>query len=91
MSPRKTSRKYQHRMGGVQEADLLALACSQPLKGHRRWSLHLLASAMIRLEYIEDVSHATVRHVMQDNDSGTVEINIRLADYEKFENICQEI
>jgi transposase len=68
LSPRKTRRKYQHLMDGVQEAHLLALACSQPPKGHRRWSLRLLASEMIRLEYIEDVSHATVRHVMQANE-----------------------
>ena len=68
LSPRKTRRKYQHLLDGVQEAHLLALACSQPPKGHRRWSLRLLASEMIRLEYIEDVSHTTVYHVMQDNE-----------------------
>jgi transposase len=68
LSSRKTRRKYQHLMDGVQEAHLLALACSQPPKGHRRWSLRLLASEMIRLEHIEDVSHTTVHHVMQDNE-----------------------
>jgi transposase len=68
LSSRKTRRKYQHLMDGVQEAYLLALACSQPPKGHRRWSLRLLASEMIRLEYIEDVSHTTVCNVMQDNE-----------------------
>jgi len=55
-------------MDGIQEAYLLALACSQPPKGHQRWSLRLLASEMVRLEYIEEVSHVTVRHVMQDNE-----------------------
>jgi hypothetical protein len=68
LSPHKTSRKYQHLMDGVQETHLLALACSQPPQGHRRWSLRLLASEMIRFEYIEDVSHTTVYHVMQDNE-----------------------
>jgi transposase len=68
LSPRKTRRKYRHLMDGIQEAHLLALACSQPPKGHRRWSLRLLASEMVRLEYIEEVSHATVGHVMQDNE-----------------------
>ena len=38
LSPRKTRRKYRHLMDGIQEAHLLALACSQPPKGHRRWS-----------------------------------------------------
>ena len=64
---RKTRRKYQHLMDGVQEAHLLALACGQPPKGHRRWSLRLLASEMVRLEYIEEVSHVTVGNVMHDN------------------------
>ena len=66
--PRKTRRKYQHLMDGNQEAHLLALACSQPPAGHRRWSLRLLASEMVRLEYIAEVSHVTVRHVMQANE-----------------------
>jgi len=68
LNPRKISRKYQHLMDGIQEAHLLALACSQPPRGHRRWSLRLLASEMIRMEYIEEVSHATVRRVMQENE-----------------------
>jgi hypothetical protein len=68
LSARKTRRTYQHLMDGVQEAHLLALACSQPPKGHRRWSVRLLASEMIRLEYIEEVSHMTIHHVMQENE-----------------------
>jgi hypothetical protein len=68
LSPRKTSRKYQRLMDGVQEAHLLALACSQPPKGHRRWGLRLLASEMVRLAYIEEVSHTTVHHVMRENE-----------------------
>jgi transposase len=66
--PHRTSRKYEHLMDGTQEAHLVALACSQPPKGHRRWSLRLLASEMVRLEYIPEVSHATVRTVMQENE-----------------------
>jgi hypothetical protein len=68
LSPRKTRRKYQHLMDGIQEAYLLALACSQPPQGHRRWSLRLLASEMVRLEYMEEVSHVTIQHVMQNNE-----------------------
>ena len=66
--PRQTRRKYQHLMDGIQEAHLLALACSQPPEGYRRWSLRLLASEMVRLEYIAGVSHTTVRNVMQANE-----------------------
>jgi transposase len=66
--PHRTSRKYAHLMNGNQEAYLIALACSQPPKGHRRWSLRLLASEMVRLEYIGEVSHTTVGNVMQANE-----------------------
>jgi len=66
--PRKTRRKYQHLMDGHQEAHLVALACSQPPKGYQRWSLRLLASEMVRLEYIAEVSHATIGNVMQANE-----------------------
>lgn len=55
-------------MDGTQEAHLLVLACSQPPNGYRRWNLRLLASEMIRLEYIPDVSHATVCNVKQENE-----------------------
>ena len=68
VSPRRTRRKYEHLMDGIQEAHLVALSCRQPPKGHRRWSLRLLASEMIRLEYMERVSHTTIQHVMQDNE-----------------------
>ncbi len=66
--PHRTRRKYQHLMDGHQEAHLVALACSQPPKGYRRWSLRLLASEMIRLEHIAEVSHVTIRNVMQANE-----------------------
>jgi len=68
LNPRPTSRKYTALLDGAQEAHLVALACSQPPAGHRRWTLRMLASQMIRLEYVETLSHETVRQVMQDNE-----------------------
>ncbi|MEW5871393.1 MAG: IS630 family transposase, partial [Chloroflexota bacterium] len=68
LQPRQTSRKYEHLLDGAQEAHLVALACSEPLVGRRRWSLRLLASQMIRLEYADNISHETVRQVMQENE-----------------------
>jgi len=66
--PRKTRRKYPHLMDGHQEAHLVALACSQTPKGYRRWSLRLLASEMVRLDHIAEVSHTTIGNVMQANE-----------------------
>lgn len=50
---------------GVQEAHLIALACSNPPEGYARWTLRLLADQFVRLEYIDSVSHETVRQVLK--------------------------
>lgn len=68
LSPRRTRRKYQNLLDGDQEAHLIALACSRPPTGHRRWSLRLLASEMVKMEYLAEVSHETIRSVMDDNE-----------------------
>jgi transposase len=63
-----TTRKYQHLLDGAQEAHLIALACGQPPTGYRRWSLRLLASEMVKLDYIEELSYGTVRNMMESNE-----------------------
>lgn len=68
LRPRRSRRRYQNLMDGVQEAYLIALACRQAPAGYRRWSLRLLASEMIRLDYLAEVSYETVRQVMQANE-----------------------
>jgi transposase len=68
LSPRQTRRKYAYLLDGKQEAYLIALACGQPPAGYKRWSLRLLAQQMVKLEYVEDVSHETVRQVMDRNE-----------------------
>jgi hypothetical protein len=55
-------------LDGVQEAYLIALACSAPPQGYRRWSLRLLAEKMIQMEYANELSHETVRQVLTDNE-----------------------
>jgi len=50
---------------GDEEAHLVALACSAPPDGHERWTLRLLAERMVELEYIESLSHETVRQVLK--------------------------
>jgi hypothetical protein len=68
LHPRRTSRRYENLLDGVQEAHLIALACGKPPAGYRQWSLRLLAQHMVKLEYIEEVSHETVRQVMKENE-----------------------
>ena len=54
---------------GVAEAHLVALTCSEPPEGHGRWTLRLLATRMVALEYSEAVSHETVRSVLKKTNS----------------------
>jgi hypothetical protein len=56
-------------LDGVAEAHLVALTCSEPPEGHRRWTLRLLANRMVALERVEAVSHETVRGVLKKTNS----------------------
>jgi transposase len=48
------------KLTGEIEAQLTLLACSEPPKGHTRWSLRLLAGRLVELECLDEVSHVTV-------------------------------
>jgi transposase len=62
---RPTSRVYETKSDGDIEAKLVALCCSEPPKGFAKWSLRLLADKMVELEYVESISHVTVRSVLK--------------------------
>jgi hypothetical protein len=47
------------------EAHLVALSCSDPPEGFARWSLRLLADRVVELDYIDSVSHETIRRVLK--------------------------
>jgi hypothetical protein len=47
------------------EAHLIAISCSKAPQGYARWSLRMLADKMVELEYVESVSHETVRQVLK--------------------------
>jgi transposase len=58
-------RVYRRRLDGEQEAHLVALACSAPPTGRKRWTLRLLAQRAVELALVEEVSYETVRRVMK--------------------------
>lgn len=58
---------------GEQEAHLVALSCRQPPAGHKRWTMRLLAEKMVELEYIEAISHETVRQVLKKRTQALAE------------------
>jgi transposase len=64
---RRPRREYRGRLDGEQEAHLVALACTPPPLGRRRWTLRLLADKLVELRYIDGVSHETVRQVLKKN------------------------
>lgn len=53
------------KMTGEQEAYLLALTCSESPKGYSGWSLRLLADKMVELNYLDSVSHETIRKTLK--------------------------
>jgi len=50
---------------GRVESQLIALRCGEVPKGHSGWSLRLLADKMVELEYVESISHETVRQIFK--------------------------
>ena len=69
LSGRKGSRIYEKKADGDFEAHLVALSCSKPPEGFARWTLRLLADKVIELNYIDSVSHETVRRVLKKMNS----------------------
>lgn len=61
----KSRRQYQRKLDGQGEAHLIALACSEPPQGQKRWTLRLLADRMVALQYVECVSYQTVRRTLK--------------------------
>lgn len=65
LNGRKGIRVYEKKANGDFEAHLVALSCTKPPEGFARWSLRLLADKVVELEYIDSVSHETVRRVLK--------------------------
>jgi len=65
----KGSRIYEKKADGDFEAHLVALSCSEPPEGFTRWSLRLLADKVVELDYIDSISHETIRRVLKKTKS----------------------
>ena len=57
----------ERKLSGKEEALLVATACSKPPAGRARWTLELLAGAMVKLTEHEDLSRETVRRRLAEN------------------------
>ena len=72
LPPRPSTRRYARLLDGEQEARLIALACSAPPEGKRRWNLRLLADRLVELEVVETVSYETVRQTLKKTSSSRI-------------------
>lgn len=69
LNGKKGSRIYAKKADGDFEAHLVAVSCSDPPAGFARWSLRLLADKMVELNYIDRISHETIRRVLKKTRS----------------------
>jgi transposase len=58
----------ERKLSGKEEALLIATACSSPPEGRARWTLDLLAGAMVRLTEHDSISRDTVRRRLAENE-----------------------
>jgi transposase len=58
----------ERKLSGREEALLVATACSSPPAGRARWTLELLAGAMVKLTEHGSLSRETVRRRLAEND-----------------------
>lgn len=63
-------------LDGDGEARLIALPCSEPPDGRDRWTLKLLAEALIRLEVVDSISDQTVRRTLKKTNCGPIFSNV---------------
>jgi transposase len=62
-------REYRRKLDGEQEARLIALACSEPPTGRKRWTLRMLADRLVALEVVDSISYETVRQTFKQTNS----------------------
>jgi transposase len=63
-----TGRPYR-KLDGRQEAELVALACSEPPAGHARWTMTLLAGRLVELAVVDAIDPSTVWRTLQKTNS----------------------
>jgi transposase len=64
----RPGRGGERKLDAQQEAMLVALACSKPPTGRRRWTLQLLADELVVLANLGSLSYETVRRRLEENE-----------------------
>ncbi len=69
----KQKNRKSRKLDGEQEAYLIALSCSEPPEGRARWTLRLLAGRLVELDYVEGISHETIRQILKKRNKALAE------------------
>ncbi len=73
---RKRSRERTTVLDGEGEAQLIAIACSDPPAGRARWTQHMLCDELKRRRIVRSISHETVRKVLKKRDQAVATGNV---------------
>ena len=53
------------KIDGKAEAQIIALACSEPPKGYSKWTVRLLRDKAVELHFVDGVSHMTIQRLLK--------------------------
>jgi transposase len=65
LEDKPADREYSRKTDGDLEAHIVAICCSEAPEGFARWSLRMLADRVVELNYVDSISHETVRQVLK--------------------------
>ena len=69
LNRKEQKNRKKRRLDGEKEAHLIALTCSSPPEGQKRWTMKMLAERMVQLGYVESISGETVRQTLKKTNS----------------------
>lgn len=64
---KQPKRPEKQKIDGKQEAQIIAMMCTERPEGQERWVIRTIQERIIQLEIVEHVSHETVRTVLRKN------------------------
>ena len=64
-SDQDSAQVLRRKLDGKAQAYLVALTCSEPPEGRRRWTMQMLADKMVEVGVVERMSDETVRRTLK--------------------------
>lgn len=66
---RKEQTNHYRKVTGEVEAQICAIACSEPPEGRSRWTMQAIADELIRLEVVDYITDTTICEIMKKTKS----------------------